>query len=391
MRKKELQPRMAMQNKKQHLQGMDATIERMNQKIAKLLGKRHGKLPLNAPQKTTNSAFVVLLLVVFLLLWVVTGFYYLDDDQSGIILSNGRITNVVKGMKVGFTLPYPFGDIVMIDSGISPLMTLNQDDIGVAHYTVLAKNLVPIMVDAKFSYQITAPKLLFLTTMLKDNSVQEMLRWQMQLQFRQYIMQNYADDIAADNLTIIASQLRDSANATLAAVGVKIVKLEISSFAYAPNSTIAAAIIDKSVMPARTTVASEVSQPIQPNAITSPSMAESQAVMNVQRPQIAAALMAQAYQYQEDHIAMAQVNIDKFNQLLPQYRLNPSGITEQMYFEMLAAIPQPKIDPYPLLNLSLSELLASDVKMQDSSSSDFNRGRFVDRSVNRARNLGGRD
>lgn len=353
--------------------GMDAFIERLNQKIARLLGKK-SKHPLAPPDKTSDGGFALIVFVVALLLWGVTGFYYLGENQSGVILTNGSITDVVKGIKVGFVWPYPFGNIEIIDTNISNLLKISKDDIGSDGYVVLSNDLVPIKIDAKFSYQVTNPQLLFLNVLQKNDNLDEMVRFAIWQKLHAYISHNSQNNVARDNLTVMAGLVRDDANIRLANSGIKVVKLEINSLSY-PNNNVNETNEEAAIDQTESNAAVAVNANISSN-----------------QPAIVVQLLMEANKYKDDIYTQTKVNIDKFNQLLPEYKRDPDGIAEQMYFDMLAFVPRHSPNQYQLLNLGLPDLLGMAKQGLESTVSQnvSVEGRELSRTVDRTRNLDGR-
>ena len=108
-------------------------------------------------------------------------------------------------------------------------------------------------------------------------------------------------------------------------------------------------------------------------------------------PKIALQILDEANRYHMDKVSETQLNIDKFQQLLPQYEQNPDGITEQMYYDMLEKVPGKK-DEYTLLNSKLSDLLLKNNITTTSKDIGSAPTRDFSRSVknNQERNLNGR-
>ncbi len=353
---------------------IDIVVDRINKKIARLMGKK-GKLP---PQKkTSNTAFSIIVIVFSMLLWASTGFYYLGENQSGLILQNGSVTNVVKGIKVGFTLPYPFGSMEVIDTSPSDIIDLNKVNSSSADFSVFSQDLYPIQAAAKFSYQVVSPKLAFQEVLQKQDNLDSFVAWQVQMALHDYFIHKLNSEIIKANLTVIANDVRDKLNTTLAKSGLSLLKLNIYSI-HSPQTPHAVASISEAT-------------------------AESQVEISIVQPQISSdasaliqQLLAEAVLYKQNVLLDTQVSINQFNQLLPQYNSNPNAIVEQMYYDTLAAIPAARVNNYPLLNLPLSELLMQskamlqngDIATQTNSSATATlRERDFNRSVDRRRNF----
>lgn len=356
---------------------IDVVVDRINKKIARLMGKK-GKLP--QQKKTSNTVFGIIVVVFSIVLWVSTGFYYLGENQSGLILQNGIVTKVVKGIKVGFTLPYPFGNMEVVNTAPSEQIDLNKVNSSNDDFNVLSQDLYPIQVAAKFSYQIANPKLAFQSVLQKQDNLDSFVAWQVQMALHDYFMHKLNSAIVKANLTLIANNVREQLNYTLAKSGITLLKLNIYSI-HSPQTSheLAVANVSESALesqlqkfPEQVQISSEASALIQQ-------------------------LLDEAALYKQNLLLDTQVNINQFNQLLPQYNTNPNAIVEQMYYDTLAAIPSSSANNYPLLNLPLSELLMQQSKamlqnndisaVAKASPAPTFRERDFSRSVDRRRNF----
>ena len=356
---------------------IDIVVERINKKIARLMGKK-GKLP---PQKkTSNVVFSIMVVSFSILLWISTGFYYLGENQSGLILQNGTVTKVVKGIKVGFTLPYPFGNMEVIDTSPSEMIDLSKVNLSSVDFNVLSQDLYTIQAAAKFSYQLVNPQLAFQSVLQKQDNLDSFVAWQVQIALHDYFMHKLNSEIVKANLTVIANDIRDHLNDNLAKSGITLVKLNIYSIR-SPQTT--HTIIASS--PGATE--SQVALPI-----------VAQLPVSVEASNLIQQLRDQSILYKQNLLLDTQVNINQFNQLLPQYNTHPNAIVEQMYYDTLAAIPYVQVDNYPLLNLPLSELLMQSKAMLQSGDNISGkispavaslRERSFNRSVERRRSFDG--
>jgi membrane protease subunit HflK len=339
-------------NKKTPPSNIDEIINNLNKKIGLLLGKTRNSSP---PKQTSNLNFSLIILCFTVLLWLSTGFYYLADNQYGLIFSNGRLISVENGMHVGFTKPFPFGDIQFLDNNVSDYIDLNKNNFNGHNLVVLSRDLHPLKIDAKFNYQIVNPQLVYTKLMLQNTSIDKILVVKVKNEIRSYLTGFSLDEITQQNLTILANEIKDSINKNLAVYGVKIIKLNINSI---------------------------VSDVINPTIAT-----------NNSEPLMAQQLLQQANLYKQNKLSQTKVEINQFNQLLPQYKKNPKAIVEQMYFDALEAIPMQHVE-YSLLELNLSELLQKSeqtpaIVNNNISSSPALRSRNFSREVNRVRNLNG--
>lgn len=204
--------------------GVDRVVDSLNQKIARALGK-NGKNP--SPKKTSNLGFSLLIIFCSIILWFTTGFYYLGENEYGLILQNGQIVKVVKGMKVGFTAPYPFGDIVIVSSDTSNFIDLSE--LYQDQPVILSRDLAMLKVDAKFTYQIYDPSLFFEKIFHKEDNMDIFVSIEVQNELRNYFSNKLKSEILKSNLTVVAGEIRDQANNDFSNYGIKIIKLNINS------------------------------------------------------------------------------------------------------------------------------------------------------------------
>lgn len=339
----------------------DAIVEKINQKIAKILGKKpHNKFP--RQNETSNKIFIIIIVGILLFLWFSTGFYYLGENQAGIVLTNGRISRVINGIKVGFVLPYPFSDVEIVDTSVSNFIKISKDD-ALDDYTTSSKDLVPVSINAKFSYQVSNPQLVFLNILQKNDNLNDVVKFQIWQELHNYIAKNTKDDIAKKNLTVMSIEVRNMVDQDLANLGLRIAKLQIAAINYSGDKV------------------SSIE-----NVVTQDKFTESSVVM----PDIAEQIIDEANSYHADKVSDTKLNIDKFNQLLPRYLQDPDGITMQMYYDMLEKVPMKKDNDYQLLNLKLSDLLLKDDVVVNKVTNVSDSNRDFNRDVTRSRELGDR-
>ncbi len=327
------------------LKGVDRVVEQLNQKIARMLGKNGGhKQP--SPKKTTNFTFSIVIFCCSLILWITTGFYYLNENQFGLILKRGEIASIQKGIKVGFTAPYPFGDIEVLSSDVSQFIDFSN--LSQTIPIVLSRDLGMIKVDGKFNYQIQDPSLLFENILQKQNNMDTYVSILVQNELRNYFSKKLESDILKENLTIVAGEVKDNVNQKISAYGIKIIKLNISSLQdYQVKS--------KAIVVANAT----------------------ESIPLVDR------LLQSATEYHQNTISETKAQIAEFRELLPEYHQHPESVVERLYFETKNAIPSNY--SYPLLNMNLEELIMLDKPLPDRVAPVSTRERHFDRSVNRTR------
>lgn len=338
---------------------IDVIVEQINHKLGRLLGKRDHR-PSNKNKKISNLVFIVMILGCSLLLWLATGFYYLGENQFGIILQNGKIVKVVKGIKVGFIAPYPFGNIAVLDAAISDFIDLNKMGLTNGNFTILSRDLQQIKVDAKFNYQVVDPSKLFKTLLQMQSNLDNTIAWSVQDQLRDYFISESNNEILKANLTVAANEIRFAVNQRLAVNGIKIVKLNINALTQVNN---------------------------QPDAVVMAENKPNKPDRAIQQPNIAVELLQQANDFKQDRLNQTRVEIGQFEKLVAQYRLTPDAIVQQMYYSALEEIPTSQLERYPLLNLNLSELisLAQPKVIEDQEIKQPSRTRHFGREVNRER------
>ncbi len=310
--------------KNQPRENIDNLVNKINNKIAKILGKKgNSKNSFNGQNnkvKIKNWIFTLTIIFLLIFLWAITGFYYLSDNQYGVVTRNGKIARVVKGIKFGFNAPYPIDQLYLINAAVSENIHIGKASFDDADYIILSKDLKPFEFTANFTYQIIEPRDLFLSILQNDNKIVEIVKWKMRVAIRQYIANKIEGELLDTNLIVTANEIRYKLNKDLLNYGIKINKLDIESLNKFKTNT----LIKKN------------DEPID----------------------IVNKLLLAANEYHQNQIALTKVNIDKFNKLLIQYQKNPQNIIEQMYYDMLLSIPSNMQDNYALLNLSLSEIFS---------------------------------
>ncbi|HMT03115.1 MAG TPA: SPFH domain-containing protein, partial [Burkholderiales bacterium] len=304
----------------------DSLVNKINNKIAKILGKKcNSKNSFNGQNnkvKIKNWIFSLTIIFLLIFLWAITGFYYLSDNQYGVVIRNGKIDRVVKGIKFGFNAPYPIDQLYLINAAVSENIHIGKASFDDADYVILSKDLKPFEFTANFTYQIIEPKALFLSILQNENKIIEIVKCKMRIAIRQYIASKIESELLDANLIVTANEIRYKLNQDLLNYGIKINKLDIESLNKFKTNTLT----------------KNANKPIDVPIVNK--------------------LLWAANEYHQNQIALTKVNIDKFNKLLLQYQQNPQNIIEQMYYDMLLSIPSNMQDNYALLNLSLSELFS---------------------------------
>jgi hypothetical protein len=331
---------------------IDKIIDSLNHKIGKLLGAKHNNLSI---KPTNNLKFSIIMLIVCLVLWLTTGFYYISDSEFGLILYNGKIHDIVRGVKIGLTLPYPFSSVIGISATNTPNMNLTQ--IIPNNYNTLSKNLVPFRINLEFNYQVINPRKVF-NQILNDDNMDTLVSYQLQNNLHNYIANLSASELTNINLTIMAQDIKQNLNKNLNNYGLQINKLNIIEFESIANN------VNNS------------------NNNTQPS------IKDTSIPLIATQLLAQANQFSLDTLQQTNLDVEQFNHLLNEYHKAPNAIIEQMYYDTLAQIPMKKVT-YPLLDLDLKQFMVL-VNKESASPIDNNTEsdtRNFNRDVQRERNF----
>ncbi|HLX54185.1 MAG TPA: SPFH domain-containing protein [Aquella sp.] len=300
--------------------GVDNFVERLNKGFGKLLGRKDNSPP---PKETSNAAFSIIILGACLLLWICTGFYFLGENEYAIIQTNGKIADVKRGIKVGLTLPYPFGNVEIIDALPSKLLTIGDNS--TKSFIVLDENLKPVSISAKFSYQIDNPKVLYQNHLQDQDTFDTEVLWQVQSKIRDIVATRSISELGAANFTVLSKEVLGLLSPSLASYGIILNKFTIVSIQG---------------------INSEVSKE---NAVVTPIQFEKQP-LSVQ-------LQAEAARYNENEVAMASSESKEFDMLLAAYRKNASQTVTKMYNDTLNKIPVSDTDnKYDLLFLNLKEL-----------------------------------
>ncbi len=358
---------------------MDEKIDKLNARIAKLLGKRDNKQKLPNKQKSPNqsplnnddyhivndSAYLIVTLISLIVLWFATGIYYANDGTTAMVYNSGKLTAVVKGPKLGITVPYPFSDIDVVDTRVSDMINLSSNGI---NYNSITQDDVSINMFTQFSYQITNPVKLYANYVIDQNivgdvmgkNIENMVRYEIEFILHNVIVAQTYETLASANLTLLGNTIKDMVNSQLSKSGVEVAKVNITKMQQVESVNVAS--INKSLKSKPETQSS-----------------------------IATELVSQAKSYRADKIEITKNRIKRFNLLLPQYMDNRQAVVEQMYNDALIEVPieDNNGNKYPLLSKSLAELInMGSLTLNNKLQSDNVGLRAVSRSVDRERDLG---
>jgi regulator of protease activity HflC (stomatin/prohibitin superfamily) len=215
---------MNLGNNKPNPNGLDNFIDYINRGFGRLLGKKNQPIE---PKETSNATFSVIILFSCAVLWLCTGFYFLAENEYGLIFINGKIVDVKHGIKVGMTLPYPFGDIEIIDGAPSKIITIGANPANA--FIALDKNLIPVLITAKFNYQITNPKKLFLNHLQDQDEFENEILWNVQSQITSFIAKKDITELKITNLTVLSNEISKQLDLILDSYGITMPKFVILS------------------------------------------------------------------------------------------------------------------------------------------------------------------
>lgn len=204
---------------------IDEFIYRLNKRLGRVLGKANN--PRQPQQSSSNKAFIVVTLLSGVVIWLCTGFYFLTENEYGLELINGHVTEVKRGLQIGFTFPYPFGDIKVIDVVPDQLIQIGMNPANL--FTILDKDMLPVNVEAKFSYQITDPKTLYRNHIQNQDEFDDEISWVVQSYIRRIIASKSFDELKDTNFTVLARGVIADLTPELAKYGVALTKLDIIS------------------------------------------------------------------------------------------------------------------------------------------------------------------
>lgn len=318
---------------KQPVSSQDSFVDKLNRFLARLMGKKankplpeHSHHPAGVP---SNFKFIVIIIAMLVVLWGLTGIYFVPDASYGIVLNNGKISKVVKGMDTGVSLPFPFSDVITLDASSNSVKFGKAAES--AAYLVLTADNRQLDVSGEIDYHIQNPQKYYLNYYQETSDLDQRVNRLSKTIIQDYFLHHDANEILRNSNTITGNEIRKTADAILNGYGLSIDKLSINSITRAAsessNARLAANV---------TTTQTSVSAAVQ-------SLTLAEQLLN-QANSYATAMQTQNKQWSTD-----------FNQLLPQYRNSPKIIAELMYYKMLSNVPQTP-ESYPLLQLTLPQL-----------------------------------
>ncbi len=326
-------------------------VDRLNARLARLMGKKD-QHKFNKPSVPSNKQFLIILIIMVVFLWLLTGFYYIPDNNYGLILKRGKIDKVENGLQIGFTLPYPFAEVVLIDASNSNI-TIGKQGNNEYNPVVTSDNRRLVMA-AEISYRINDPRKFFLTFYQDDMNLDQRVNYLAMAITQDYMLHQQSTNLLKSSTIVTSNDIRRLSNTILEKYGIELTK-------YAIN------------------ILSVNNQQIQLSQKLSSSDSN-----------LANKLLEEANQYSQAKSAETQQITQEFKQYLTQSHSSKDAVSELMYYKMLSSIPRESgIESYPLLSKSLASLksLVNDTLIESGSISkiDLNDVRAVNRNVDRER------
>lgn len=327
-------------------------VERLNQRLARLMGKKSGREP-GFDSVPSNSKFMVIIFVMIVFLWFLTGVYYIPQGNYGLLLRQGKVSRVESGLAIGITLPYPFADVTLLDAGENNFSIGKLDS---ENFKLITADNQQLALRAEITYKIADPYKFYANYYQDNVNLDQRVSWLAMAISQDYILHHQSSTLLQGSTIVTANEIRKLSNKIIKNYGLEFNKFAIASLVNVSKST---------------------------NAIN---------VINSTAP-LGAGLLAEAAKYQQEKMKQTQEIITEFNQILPQYRANKKAIVELIYYKMLSAIPvESSPNLYPLLSMSMAQLLArqsgqvADLGLNRGSSQGLPKDiRSVNRTVDRER------
>lgn len=328
-------------------------LDRLNQALARLMGKKDSSLKDNSVP--SNNKFLLIVLAMLLGMWFLTGIYYVPEGNYGLILESGKVSRVTTGVRVGITLPYPLADVVTLDATPNKVSFGGSESMDQA-YTIATNDQEQLNMAVKFSYLISDPQKYYISYYQENSNLDLKISWLLKTILQDYFVHYQSQQILQNSTIVMSNEIRQISASILAGYGLQIDKLEISKISKV-NKNINTRITDKSY---------------------EQSLTES--------------IVNEAILYKNNKAQETRDLTDQFNQLLPQYIANPKVIKELMYYKMLSNIPAESAPSYSLLSLTLGQFLdlVNNRRLNGVAEEESRGLRLVDRSIDRERIFKGR-
>lgn len=339
----------------------ESITDRLNRWLGALMGKKSNSPNLKPKnQIPSNSKFGFILAFMILVLWLLTGVYYIPENYSGLIITNGKVSKSVEGLKIGITLPYPLATVETLDATNSIVYFGKESDNQVI---LSSKDKVNFQVSGEISYHISNPQQYFSNFYQETSDLDQKITWLTLQQIQQYALTESSSSILKANTAIVGNSIRSQSESLFAKYGLTLDKLNLVTV-------------------------KRVVTPVSNNSVSESSNSSSDYAKDI---------LVQANNYQADLDKQTQQITKDFNSLLPQYKANNSAITELLYYKLLSSLPaeSSSIESYPLLNLSESQFIELNKNPRailniQNNTLDNQDPRALNRSVDRQREFGSR-
>lgn len=336
-------------------------VDKLNRVLSRMMGKKDSSLNLhnNKLQKPSDGKFTIIVIAMLLFLWGCSGIYYVPNKSYGLIMMNGKIIKQVSGLSVGVTMPYPFINVIILDSSV------NNSSIGTSSDDPLilsSKDHQNINVSANFSYAIKNPIIYYRNYYQDDTDLDAKIKLEVISQFANYIQAYTVADLFMQNRVVISDTVTDKLNSILSNNGIELDKITIKSL--------------------------DVYRTTPSNFNESNLQNKSQTLISS-----SAQILIEAESYQLQKLQQVKQITNDFNRLLPDYQISKSMVRELLYYKMLNNISDStvQIESFSLLNMSESQFeqaLAKPNNISSGQNAALLMPRELDRSVNRQRILG---
>lgn len=314
----------------------DNLVDRLNQRLARLMGKKNRQNP-HKNNIPSNSKFMLIIFGMIIFLWFLTGIYYVPNGNYGLILRQGRISKVVKGLQIGLTLPYPFVQVVLLDEETNG-MTIGKNSSG-QFYSVITSDDQRLNINAEITYRISDPQKFFINYYQDSIDLDQRVSWLAMAIIQDYMLHHQAENIIHSNTIVTENEIRKLSNKILANYGLEFSKFSITS------------LVNNNAR------AGNPATVIESSSFTNNPVVTDSAANAKQLPALDTELIKEAHRYQQSKAAETESVVTEFKRLLPQYQANKSTIAELMYYKMLSTIPnESSPESYPLLGLSLAQI-----------------------------------
>lgn len=313
------------QAKKSNVPPNESVIDRLNRGLARLMGKKSSQPNDSQPPSKipSNNRFIGIIFIMLVILWGLTGVYYVPEGSYGLILQNGKLSKVVKGLQAGMTLPFPFSDVIALDATSSSIYFGKASES--TPFQVITSDEHILDASGEVSYHLSNPQQYFMTYYQENSDLDLRVNWLTKTIVQDYFLHRNSSDLLRSGNIVSSNEIRNLADKILANYGIELDKFNLISLHDVTKSA----------------------------ASTTPNLASIESLpLNSQ-------IIQEATNYSQARSLETESMVAEFNQFLPQYRSNNKMIAELMYYKMLSEIPaESSVSNYRLLALSLAQFSA---------------------------------